>query len=137
MRPGARPAGTAAIVVDVLLLVVAGVYVAVKLETRAGASAGLTVLTTFYPVYEYARNVAGDRANVTLLVPMTVDVHAFEPTPNSVASVATANVLIYNGAGLEPWIGNIVNASGNAHLLEVDTSAGIQFIPVPPKWQSE
>src|SRR4029077_16650813 len=58
------------------------------------------VLATFYPVYDYARNVAGDRADVSLLVPMTVDVHDFEPTPSSIQAVSTANVLIYSGAGL-------------------------------------
>ena len=81
-------------------LVLAGSY-AVVTSRPAAQSTGVKVLTTFYPVYDYARNVGGDRINVSLLVPMTLDVHAFEPTPSSVQAVATAKVLIYNGAGLE------------------------------------
>jgi len=95
------------------------------------------VLTTFYPVYDYTRNVAGDRADVSLLVPMTVDVHDFEPTPSSIQAVSTANVLIYSGAGLEPWIPQIVAVANNPHLIQVDSSQGINLIQVPPKFQKD
>jgi len=95
------------------------------------------VLTTFYPVYDYTQNVAGDKADVSLLVPMTVDVHDFEPTPSSIQAVSTANVLIYNGAGLEPWIPQIVAAANNPHLIQVDSSQGIDLIQVPPQFQKD
>jgi len=95
------------------------------------------VLATFYPVYDYTRNVAGDRADVSLLVPMTVDVHDFEPTPSSIQAVSKANVLIYSGAGLEPWIPQIVVAANNPHLIQVDSSQGINLIQVPPKFQKD
>ena len=68
---------------------------------------------------------------------MTVDVHAFEPTPSSIQQVANARVLIYNGAGLEPWITQVVNAAGNNNLLLVNASQGIPFIPVPAQFQRE
>lgn len=95
------------------------------------------VVATFYPVYDYARNVAGDRADVSLLVPMTVDVHDFEPTPSSIQAVSTANVLIYSGAGLEPWIPQIVTAASNPRLIQVDSSQGIDLIRVPPQFQKD
>jgi len=95
------------------------------------------VLATFYPVYDYARNVAGDKADVSLLVPMTVDVHDFEPTPSSIQAVSTANVLIYSGAGLEPWIPQIVAAANNHGLIQVDSSQGIDLIQVPPQFQKD
>jgi zinc transport system substrate-binding protein len=134
---GKHPVRTAGILAVVTLVAVAGVFVAFKLEHPPKSAGGLTVLATFYPVFDFARNIAGDRANVTLLVPMTTDVHAFNPTPDSVAAVAQAKVLIFSGAGLEPWIPSIVSASGNLGLIQVDSSAGVPTIPVPPKWQAE
>jgi zinc transport system substrate-binding protein len=94
------------------------------------------VLATFYPLYDFAKNVGGDRINVSILVPETVDVHDFDPTPSSIALVASADVLIYNSAGLETWINSIVNAADNPSLKLVDSSKGIQLVQVPPQFQT-
>jgi zinc transport system substrate-binding protein len=124
-----------AIAAIIIALVSAGTYVAVTY--RPAPRTGVTALTTFYPVYEHTRNIAGDKVTVTLLVPMTLDVHAFDPTPSSVQAVATADLLIYSGAGLEPWIPSIVAAAGNAHLTLVDSSKNISLLDVPPQFQKE
>jgi len=117
----------------IIVATVAGLY----LINRPGTSSGsqLKVLATFYPLYDFAQNVGGDKVNVSILVPETVDVHEFEPTPSSIADVASANVLVYNGAGLESWIQSIISASGNTKLIQVDTSQGIQLLPVPAEFQ--
>ena len=57
-------------------------------------------------------------------MPENVDVHDFEPTPSEVQQVATAEILIYSGAGLEPWIPQI-GAADNPKLVTVDSSQGI------------
>ena len=124
------------VVAVAVAMISAGTYVVVTSKPAVKAS-GITVLATFFPVYEFARNIGGDRINVSLLVPMTLDVHAFEPTPSSVQAVATANVLIYNGAGLEPWIPGIVAAADNSGLVLVDASANISLLQVPPAFQKE
>lgn len=112
---------------------VVGLYLA---NNPVPSSSKLTVIATFYPLYDFAQNVGGDKVDVSILVPETVDVHDFEPTPSSIAAVASANVLIYNGAGLEPWIQEIISASGNTNLITVDTSQDIQLLPVSPQFQS-
>lgn len=124
----------ATIIVTVLLAIVAGFSL---LNSQPPSSdATLKVLTTFYPLYDFAKNVGRDKVNVSILVPETVDVHDFDPTPSSIASVARADVLIYNGAGLEPWISSIVNAADNPNLKLVDSSADIQLLQVPLQFQS-
>ena len=124
-----------AIVVLLIALVSAGTYVAVTY--RPAPRTGVTALTTFFPVYEHTRNIAGDKMTVTLLVPMTLDVHSFDPTPSSVQAVANADLLIYGGAGLEPWIPSLVTAAGNTHLTLVDSSKNISTLQVPPQFQRE
>lgn len=120
----------AAIIVGVIL----ALYSSNTIAPSTGAK--LKVIATFYPLYDFAQNVAGNKADVSILVPETLDVHAFEPTPSSIVKVSEADVLIYNGAGLEPWIQDIVSASGNSNLIEVDTSQGITLLPVPSEFQS-
>ncbi len=124
-----------AIAAILIALVSAGTYVAVTY--RPAPRTGVTALTTFFPVYEHTRNIAGDRITVTLLVPMALDVHSFDPTPSSIQAVATANLLIYGGAGLEPWIPGLVTAAGNAHLMLVDSSKNLSLLEVPPQFQKE
>ena len=98
-------------------------------------SSKLKVIATFYPLYDFAQNVGGDKVSVSILVPETVDVHDFEPTPSSIAAISSADLLIYNGVGLEPWIQEVISASGNKNLIQVDTSQGIQLLPVPSQFQ--
>jgi zinc transport system substrate-binding protein len=95
------------------------------------------VLATFFPVYDFARNVGGDRIDLSLLVPETVDVHAFEPTPSAIQEVVAANVLIFNGAGLEPWVPQLIAAAGNPNLVVVDSSTGIPLLPVSAEFQKD
>ncbi len=126
------------IVVGVLIAViivaaVASLYLTNNLGNNP--SSKITVLATFYPLYDFAQNVGGDKISVSVLVPETVDVHDFQPTPSDIAQVSSANVLIYNGAGLEPWIQDVINSAGNPNLITVDTSKNITILPVSPQFQ--
>ncbi|HJW65424.1 MAG TPA: zinc ABC transporter substrate-binding protein [Candidatus Bathyarchaeia archaeon] len=124
----------ATMIVIVLLGIVAGFSL---LNSQPPSSdATLNVLATFYPLYDFAKNVGRDKVSVSILVPETVDVHDFDPTPSSIASVARADVLIYNGAGLEPWVSSVVKAADNPNISLVDSSAGIQLLQVPSQFQS-
>jgi zinc transport system substrate-binding protein len=113
----------AVLVVLILLGTILGLYL--SNQPAPSTNSKLKVVATFYPLYDFAQNVGGNKTDVSILVPETVDVHAFEPTPSSIAEVASANVLIYNGAGLEPWIQDVISAAGNTKLIQVDTSQGI------------
>jgi zinc transport system substrate-binding protein len=120
----------------VALVTLSGVYLySRQVHVVEPAGGRIRVLATFYPVYDFAANVGGNRISLSLLVPETVDVHAFEPTPQSIQEVATANVLIFSGAGLEPWIPQVIAAAGNPGLVLVDSSQGISLLPVPSQFQ--
>jgi zinc transport system substrate-binding protein len=113
--------------------IVAGIYLTSTPATKSTST--IKVVATFYPLFDFAQNVGGNKINVSILVPETVDVHAFEPTPSSIQEVATADVIIYNGAGLEPWISSVISAAGNPKLIQVDSSQGIQLLQVSAEFQ--
>ena len=81
----------------------------------------ITVVASFYPLYEFASRVVGDRAEVSSLVPAGVEPHDWEPTAEYVSRARTADVLVINGAGFERW------ADEMQAKVVANTSEGIEF----------
>jgi zinc transport system substrate-binding protein len=87
------------------------------------------VVASFYPLYEFSRQVAGDRAEVGSMVPPGVEPHDWEPAPQDVARLEKAQVFVYNGAGFEPWADKLLaNLGGRGPVIAVAT-AGIELLP--------
>lgn len=67
------------------------------------AAADLRVITTFTIIGDMARNVAGDAAEVTSLIPPGSEVHNYQPTPSDIRAASSADLVLWNGLGLEAW----------------------------------
>ena len=63
----------------------------------------LNVVTTFYPMYEFSKQVAGDHANVIALIPPGAEPHDWEPSAKDMEKVKDADVFVYNGI-VEGWV---------------------------------
>ena len=61
------------------------------------------VVASFYPLYEFSKQVGGTLVNVTNVTPPGVEPHDFEPSSLQIAQIQNANVFIFNGGGLDPW----------------------------------
>ncbi|MEH2425421.1 MAG: metal ABC transporter substrate-binding protein [Nostoc sp.] len=91
------------------------------------AQSGKTkVVTTFLPIYLFTKAVALNVADVEILVPPGTEVHEYQATPENVKAIATANVLVKNGLGLEEFLENTVKNAQNPKLTEIDASKGIK-----------
>ena len=75
-------------------------------------SGGLRVLATETFLGDIAQNVAGERLKVETLLPVTVDPHEFQPTPQDAIRIAQSQVLIVNGLGYETWLAKTLQESG-------------------------
>ena len=83
------------------------------------------VVATFFPMYDFAQQVAADRAQVISLVPPGVHGHDWEPSPQDVAQVRRARVFVYNGAGFEPWADKLIKEAAGSATVVVAASAGL------------
>lgn len=92
------------------------------------ASTKLQVITSIYPVADFAKQVAGDYAEVTNLVPPGVEPHDWEPTAKDIQSIAQADVFVYNGGGLENWVPNALESTKNEKQVVVETAKGLQLM---------
>lgn len=98
-------------------------------EVRSGRGEKIEVLATFYPLYDFTRQVGGERVEVSCLIPNGVEPHHWEPSPGDIIAVKKADVLIYNGAGLEPWIDNVLRSIDLQKTVVVNTSAAVTLLP--------
>ncbi|MEK4436045.1 metal ABC transporter solute-binding protein, Zn/Mn family [Paenibacillus sp. FSL K6-2862] len=101
---------------------------AASTSTPAATEKKLNVQVSFYPMYEFTKNVAGDLADVHTLVPAGMEPHDWEPTPQDIASIEKADVLVYNGAGMESWIDQVKDSLSNDKLVQVEASQGIDLL---------
>lgn len=88
----------------------------------------LKVVCTVYPVYEFTKEVAGDRADVKLLVKPGSDPHSWELSTDDMLLLEEADILIANGANMEPWLDSCLAALDNKDIQVCIASEGLNLI---------
>lgn len=88
----------------------------------------LTVYATLFPQYDFAREIAGDRAEVILLLPPGVESHSFEPTPADIAGISKSDLLLYTGDAMEPWAAKLIAGDLPDTVRAVDLSQGVALL---------
>jgi zinc transport system substrate-binding protein len=79
-------------------------------------------------MYDFAVKIGGDKVTVTNLVPAGVEPHDWEPAAADVAGLETADVFIFNGAGMEHWAADILESLQNERLVVAEASKGITLM---------
>ena len=99
----------------------------------------LNVLCSFYPMYVMALNVAGDTPGVKvecLTEPIVGCLHDYQLTPNNLKTIATADVFIANGAGMETFIDKALQQSPKLKVIEASRGIKLGFNDNPHVWVS-
>ena len=110
----------------ILIIIIVSAAVIYFLSPTPPATSGkMQVVTSFFPMYDFSRNVGGDKVEVSLLAPVGVEVHDWEPKTDDIQKVLSAEVFVYNGLGLEPWIDALKEAASSSKVVFVETSEGL------------
>lgn len=88
----------------------------------------LRVITTLFPLYDFARAIGGDRADVTLLLPPGMEAHSFEPKPGDIVRVGKADLFIYTNRNMEPWAVDIISGIDSKKTMVIDASRGTRML---------
>ncbi|MGZ7440195.1 metal ABC transporter substrate-binding protein [Paenibacillus sp. TH7-28] len=105
-----------------------GSSTAPEASANTPATEKLEIKTSFYPMYEFTRHVAGELANVENLVPAGMEPHDWEPTPQDMAAITEADVLVYNGAGMEGWVDQVLDSVTGKGLKAIEASQGLEIV---------
>lgn len=87
---------------------------------------GLTVIALNFPSYDAARAVIGDMGNLRMLLPLGSDSHSFEPTPEDMISLVSADLFIYGGGESDHWVDSLLSSLD----CKVETFRLIDHVPV-------
>lgn len=76
------------------------------------SAAPLQIVTLIFPSYDFARQVAGEEAQVHQLIPPGADSHSYEPSPRELQTIQQADLFIYTGGESDSWIERILQSMG-------------------------
>ncbi|MHC5216854.1 metal ABC transporter substrate-binding protein [Enterococcus sp. LJL128] len=89
---------------------------------------GIKIMTTFYPMYDFASQVVGDEGTVELLIPSGTDAHDFEPSAKDIARISDADVFVYNSKEFETWSEDILNNVDQKKVAVIEASQKIDLM---------
>jgi len=89
---------------------------AVTQQADAAADDKISIVTTIFPPYDFTRAIAGDKAEITMLLPPGAESHSFEPTPQDIIKIQNCAVFIYNGGGSDVWVDDVLESMDTSKM---------------------
>ena len=86
----------------------------------------MKILVSFYPLYEFTKEIGKERIDVSIIIPAGIEPHDWEPTIQDLQKMQNADMIVINGAGFESWLDDFVTS--NPNVLIVDTSKDIELM---------
>lgn len=122
-----------------LLLIISIFFVGCSKEssTEKQKSGKLTVYTTIFPLKDFAQKIGGSYVDVEAIYPPGADSHTYEPSQKQTVSIAKADLFVYNGAGLEPFVDKLEDSLKKENVTIVNASEGLPLIAASEKEHEE
>lgn len=114
--------------VFLLLVVIAAVLPACSATNKNEEGEKLKIVTTLFPAYDFAKQIAGDKAEVSLLLDPGVEAHEYDPTPADIIEINKSDIFIYMGDNMEHWAASIIDSLESPNVTVLDASSGVEFI---------
>ena len=86
-------------------------------------------MASFYPMYDFAVKIGGDKAEVTDMVPAGTEPHDWEPAATDIKNLEEADLFVYSGAGMEHWADDVLASLETKRLVSAEASAGLTLRP--------
>ena len=103
----------------VILLVLANTTGCRRAKPQAKEEGKITVTSLIFPTYDFVRVIAGDRVNLTLLLPPGSESHSFEPSPSDIITIRSSDLFIYPGGENNKWVERILSSTKNSSDMKI------------------
>ncbi len=101
----------------------------VACSNQKQADGKLNIVTTFYPVYEFTKQVAGDTANVELLIGAGTEPHEYEPSAKAVAKIQDADTFVYENENMETWVPKLLESLDKKKVKTIKATGDMLLLP--------
>ena len=123
------------------VLLCLGLFSACGAGKDAAKPEKLRIVTTIFPAFDWARQIAGDRADVTMLLDSGTDLHSYQPTADDLVQLSKCDLFVYVGGESDEWVEDALQSAANdkrrtINLLESLGSA-VKEEEVKPGMQAE
>ncbi len=96
---------------------------------KAPAPTGkLNIVTTIFPPYDFARQIVGDKANVTMLLSPDSEAHSYEPTVADLAAVQKCDIFVYIGSDSDKWVEKMLSSVGRDDIIAIKMTDCVELI---------
>lgn len=112
-----------------LLIVLTGLTLTQVQAYAQEKKCSLNIGASLHPYYSWVKNIVGDAANVSTLIPPGSDPHAYQPVPSDMKKLEGLDVVVINGIGHDEFVKPMLKAVDNDKLQIINTSKGLPLIP--------
>lgn len=128
-----------------LKIISAALAVIAAVSVFAGCSASqkqedngkLNVITSNFPPYDFLREIAGDKINLSMLISPGAESHSYEPTPQDIASVNSCDVFVYVGGNSDQWVGSLISSGDNEDMEVIKMMDCVELLDEPEEEEHE
>ena len=96
-----------------LLLMTLLSFTACNYDVKPVDTGKISIVTTIFPYYDFSKNIAGDKSDITLLLSPGSEPHSYEPSPSDIVAVENCDIFIYNGGGSDEWVESVLKSTQN------------------------
>lgn len=88
----------------------------------------ISIVATAFPQYDFARQIVGDRANVTLLLKPGMESHSYEPTPKDIIQISHCDLFLNVGGESESWLESVFDSINNDGMKMISAMDCVETI---------
>ncbi len=88
----------------------------------------IKIVTSLFPHYDFAHQIAGDKAEITLLLSPGAESHTFDPSTIDIYNITNSDIFIYTGKNMEAWAERVISSLDENGPVVVDASSGIELL---------
>ncbi len=102
----------------IALILTLALALSCELSAAVAESRKISVVTTIFPIYDWAREVIGGNESIelTLLLDSGVDLHSYQPTAADIMKIATCDVFVYVGGESDAWVEDALREAVNPDM---------------------
>lgn len=115
------------VVLVLIFTAITAVIINVRHPGKRNNDDKIQIVATLFPQYDFAKQIGGDRVDVTLLLPPGTESHTYEPTPNDMVEINESSLFIYTGSEMEPWADNLISGM-KKDIRVLDLSKTVKLI---------